>query len=123
MLLTSVTFKWITNRSLPTVSYMTSLDKYSLTSILFLCAQCIWHSIISATMEIEQRCDYPFSFYDFIAFVLFCLMFLLLQLFFVFWLIKNGYSKRRMLNRQEIDYSNAVMGKRSIRLKSMLYGI
>lgn len=42
LLLTSVTFKWITNRSLPTVSYMTSLDKYSISSMLFICAQCIY---------------------------------------------------------------------------------
>lgn len=37
LLLTSVTFKWITNRSPPTISYMTSLDKYSITCILLLC--------------------------------------------------------------------------------------
>ena len=36
ILLTSVSFKWVINRSLPTVSYLTSLDKYAITSIFFL---------------------------------------------------------------------------------------
>lgn len=36
ILLTSVSFKWVINRSLPTVSYLTSLDKYAITSIFYL---------------------------------------------------------------------------------------
>ena len=123
LLLTSVTFKWITNRSLPTVSYMTSLDKYSLTCMLFLCITILWHSSISATMGVDQTCDYPISLYDHIAFVFFCFVFLLIHFVFIFWLVRIGYSKRRHLNKKELDYANATMGKRSTRLKSMLYGI
>lgn len=123
LLLTSVTFKWITNRSLPTVSYMTSLDKYSIACMLLLCAQCMWHAISSSMLEIEQKCDYPFALYDHIAFLFFCSVFCLIQVVFFIWLFKNAYRKRRLLNRQEVDYANELMGKRSTRLKSMLYGI
>ena len=41
----------------------------------------------------------------------------------VWWLTKNAYSKRRELNKQEQDFTNEIIGKRSTRLKSMLYGI
>lgn len=123
LLLASVTFKWITNRSLPTVSYMTSLDKYSIASMLLICAQCVWHSMISAIMDMEQKCDYPYSYYDHIAFVLCCTVFLFVQIVFIIWLLQNAYKKRSLLNKQELDFSNEIMGKRSTRLKSMLYGI
>jgi hypothetical protein len=123
LLLTSVTFKWLTNRSLPTVSYMTSLDKYSLTCMLFLCCEVIWHSAISCFMEIEQKCGYPYAYYDHVAFLMFCVVFLIIHFVLIYWLINNGYKKRRILNKQELDYSNSIMGKRSTRLKSMLYGI
>lgn len=123
LLLTSVTFKWITNRSLPTVSYMTSLDKYSIACMLLLCAQCLWHAISSSMLEIEQKCDYPFAMYDHVAFLFFCSVFSLIQVVFFVWLFKNAYRRRRLLNRQEMDYANELKGKRSTRLKSMLYGI
>ncbi|CAF1441289.1 unnamed protein product [Rotaria sordida] len=36
LLLTSITFRWVVNRSLPTVSYLTTLDKYGIISIFIL---------------------------------------------------------------------------------------
>jgi hypothetical protein len=30
LILTSISFKWVTNRSLPTISYMTSMDRYQI---------------------------------------------------------------------------------------------
>jgi hypothetical protein len=45
LLLTSVSFKWVINRSLPTVSYLTSLDKYAIVCIFYLSLQAIWFSI------------------------------------------------------------------------------
>lgn len=48
LLLTSVSFKWVINRYLPTVSYLTSLDKYAIVSITYLCFLSVWHSIIGS---------------------------------------------------------------------------
>ncbi|RMZ95185.1 gamma-aminobutyric acid receptor subunit rho-2-like [Brachionus plicatilis] len=46
LVLTSASFKWVTNRSLPAISYMTSLDKYSISCIFYLCLNCGWHSVV-----------------------------------------------------------------------------
>jgi hypothetical protein len=48
LLLTSVSFKWVINRSLPTVSYLTILDKYAIICIIYLTLLAIWHSIIAS---------------------------------------------------------------------------
>ncbi len=80
LLLTSVTFKWITNRSLPTISYMvtkrvlfgismlirkyflrlrkTSLDKYSIICILLLCKNLIFFKLkcqVSLPLKLSYR--------------------------------------------------------------------
>lgn len=46
ILLTSVSFKWVVNRSMPTVNYTTTLDQYTTTSILYLCLLSAWHAIV-----------------------------------------------------------------------------
>lgn len=48
LLLTSISFKWVINRSLPTVSYLTSLDKYAIICIFFVCLTCVWHSLVGS---------------------------------------------------------------------------
>ncbi len=102
---------------------MTSLDKYSLGCILLICAQCLWHAIVSSIMDMDDKCVEPFAHYDHVAFVIFCTIFIIVHFIFICWLIKNPYKMRRQLNKQEMDYTNQIMGKRSTRLKSMLYGI
>ncbi|CAF3630806.1 unnamed protein product [Rotaria socialis] len=47
LVLTSVTFRWVVNRSLPTVSYLTALDRYAILSIILLVLLCGWHAIIA----------------------------------------------------------------------------
>ena len=55
IILSSVSFKWAINRSLPSVCYTTSLDLYSILSILFLCLVFSWHSIVGAfTPNLDQ---------------------------------------------------------------------
>lgn len=44
LLLTLVNFRWILSSSIPSISYLTLLDKYSIGSIIFLFALFIWHS-------------------------------------------------------------------------------
>lgn len=45
ILLTSISFKWVTNRSIPMVNYLTSLDKYSIVCIFYLVCCVGWHAI------------------------------------------------------------------------------
>lgn len=49
LLLTSVSFRSVVGRLLPTVSYLTSLDKYSLASIFIITLQFLYHSLIGAS--------------------------------------------------------------------------
>lgn len=44
LLLTLVNFRWILSSSIPSISYQTLLDKYSMGSIIFLFALFIWHT-------------------------------------------------------------------------------
>ena len=48
LLLSSISFKWVINRSLPAVSYLTYLDKYSIISVVFLALISIWFSLIGS---------------------------------------------------------------------------
>lgn len=47
LLLTLVNFRWIISNSIPSISYLTLLDKYSIGSIIFLVALFIWHTFIA----------------------------------------------------------------------------
>ncbi|CAF2820154.1 unnamed protein product [Rotaria sp. Silwood2] len=47
LLLTSVTFRWVVNKSLPTISYLTALDIYAIASIVALCIMNIFHGVVS----------------------------------------------------------------------------
>ena len=51
LLLTSISFKWVINRSLPTVAYLTSLDIYSLANIILLCAAGAWHAVVGSCWD------------------------------------------------------------------------
>jgi hypothetical protein len=50
LLLTSVNFRWIVTQRLPSVPYLTSLDKYAIGSLLFLVIFCVWHSLIGSAV-------------------------------------------------------------------------
>lgn len=45
ILLSSISFKWVINRSLPPVSYLTLLDKYSIVCILYINVLAAYHSV------------------------------------------------------------------------------
>ena len=81
LILTSVSFKWVINRSLPTVSYLTSLDKYSSVSIFFLFLVCVWHSIVGSFWERDLS-----IFIDRIFLCFFGLIFVIIQLSYAAWM-------------------------------------
>ena len=67
MLLSSVSFKAVVGRLLPTVSYLTSLDKYSIASITLISFMFIYHSLSAAFMPVLHE---PVLYYlDKIAFL------------------------------------------------------
>lgn len=79
LLLTSVSFKWVYNRSLPTVNYLTSLDLYSLMHILFICLLAVWFSIIGSYWPDKTEAKQI----DLWALLAFAILFVCIQLYFV----------------------------------------
>jgi hypothetical protein len=109
LVLTSASFKWVINRSLPTISYMTSLDKYAIVCIFYLCIICIWHSIIGTVWEdliFAARLDYW-------VLIVFLVIFLFIHIVFSFWLFKC-YNNIRSLHKMNDKYINELKENSSI---------
>jgi len=51
LLLTSVSFRTVVGRFLPGVSYLTSLDKYALASMMIITMQLLYHALIAALYQ------------------------------------------------------------------------
>ncbi|KAJ8311110.1 hypothetical protein KUTeg_011338 [Tegillarca granosa] len=77
--LTGVAFRFVTNQSLPKISYLTKLDKYILFSMIFNYLVSIWHAIITF---FEYDLDLQ-RWLDFGAFIFFLTVYILFQIFFV----------------------------------------
>lgn len=46
LILTSVNFRWIITQRLPSVPYLTSIDKYAIGNLFFLVVFLVWHSVV-----------------------------------------------------------------------------
>lgn len=98
LLLTSVSFKWVINRSLPAVSYLTSLDKYAIISILFICLLCVWHAIIGSAWQSDLKWSQEL---DKWALFTFAIAFLIYNTTFVIWLFVASKSQRDLKKREK----------------------
>jgi len=98
LLLTSVSFKWVINRSLPTVSYLTSLDKYAITCIFYVCLLCVWHSIVGAFWPKSDA-----QTYDLALLIAFSVFFLLIHVGFLIWYL-NAYRHVTDLKKRETNF-------------------
>lgn len=100
ILLTSVSFKWVLNNKLPSVSNFTSLDKYQICCISFVCLLTVWHSIVGSFWEkaYGQVLDKYFFF-------LFGIIFILIQCVLVIWLY-IAYEKKRSIKAEEVRFLN-----------------
>lgn len=97
LILTSISFKWVTNRSLPTVSYMTQLDVYQIVNIIYMCFLCVWHAIVAAFFDESQKdnLDKWFLLGFSVLFVLFHIYFL-----FGFWIAYKKIIAIRKLEKE-----------------------
>lgn len=99
ILLSSISFKWVVNRSLPPVAYLTLLDKYSILCIFFINVLAAWHGIIG-TFHPNWT---DFDRIDFGVMIAFMCIFVLIHVFGVVWyfIITRHY---RFLKRQETNF-------------------
>ena len=114
MLLASVSYKASVNRLLPTVSYLTSLDKYCLGSIVIIACMFIYHSLFSLMSEwLPHEWAYLF---DRLVFITFLTLLLLKQVIYATWL--SNVSAYRNKLRDEFKFHvhdssvNSIVGDR-----------
>jgi hypothetical protein len=81
-LLTSVSLKWVINRSLPAVSYMTSLDKYSITNIFYICLLCVWHGLVGSVKNKQLAVELDFG-----SLIFFALLFIFINMAYLIWFV------------------------------------
>ena len=85
LILTSFSFKVVTSKTLPTISYLTSLDKYQIINIVYLALCCVWHSVC-ASLNIEHEKKF---YLDKIVLCCFASFFTLIQLIFTLSFIRS----------------------------------
>jgi hypothetical protein len=104
MLLSSISFKSGLSRLLPTVSYLTSMDYYSLSSIAIIATMFIYHSLFAALNHflINENVSYLI---DKFAFVVFLGSVVCMQVVYAAWL-KKIYSYRLKLIQESKFHSN-----------------
>lgn len=71
LLLTTVTFKFTVNQSLPKISYLTYLDYYVLASMVTICLICIWHGIVGSilTAKVDNKTVYWVDIWILVVFI------------------------------------------------------
>jgi hypothetical protein len=100
LILTSFSFKVVTSKTLPTISYLTSLDKYQIINIVYLALCCVWHSVC-ASLNIEHEKKF---FLDKVVLCCFASVFTLIQLTFTFSFMKS-YQKIKALKHLEDKFT------------------
>ncbi len=104
LLLTLFAFKIVITNQLPTISYLTIIDKYQVLNIIYLTSICCWFGMINIlTVDDEnqrRRLD---------VFMLYVFSGLLLSLnVFIFFLLLKCYVHIRQLHREEVIYDEMI---------------
>lgn len=107
IMLSSISFKWVFNRSLPSVSYLTLLDRYSIAGILYINLLAAWHSIIGSYYK---QWDDSLDFWMFIGFVV------LLAIVHVYFVVNYFIitKEKRNLLRLEKDFVLSYLRKNNL---------
>lgn len=100
ILLASVTFKWVVNRSLPAVAYLTSMDAYQITCITFICLLAVWHGIVGAPYTLAPNTA---LWADRWILLSFGIIYIIIHLLFAYWLFR-AYNKVRVAQKEEKKY-------------------
>ena len=105
LMLTSVSLRWTIGRLLPTVSYLTSLDKYSLCSMLIITMELLYHAIMGAIFpKLKEKNAYNI---DKGFFIFFCILILLKQVLFIIWYIRIK-KKRKKIRKEKFKLNEEV---------------
>ncbi len=93
LILSSINFRWIVTQKLPTVSYLTTLDKYAIGALIFLVSLCAWHAIIGSNV-ISTTSPTPSQIDQYALMAIGALYFLFHLIYIVYFIVKYlRYSK------------------------------
>ncbi|UJR35037.1 hypothetical protein I4U23_027813 [Adineta vaga] len=114
LLLTSITFRWTVNRSLPTISYLTTMDKYAIMCLFILVILSIWHAVIGA-MIFRNTPDFRAAsnswFFQLDQCVLFIAVgiYLVIHIILFIWLFSVPLKYRRNLKNRDSQYRQSIV--------------
>lgn len=104
LLLTAISLKWvILNRSIPIISYLTSLDIYQIACFTFICALATWHALVASFFELKLAIEL-----DKVMFIIFASILVFMHIVFLLWVYSYN-KKRRMLKKDEEWYYEKYM--------------
>ena len=104
LMLTSVSIRWTIGRLLPTVSYLTSLDKYSLGSMFIITMELLYHAIMGAIFPLlPQKFAYNL---DKGFFIFFCVLIFFKQILLVYWIIRRYNFRKKFHNDNAVVVLN-----------------
>ncbi|CAF3774835.1 unnamed protein product [Adineta steineri] len=114
LLLTSITFRWLCNKALPTISYLTAVDIYAIGSIASLCLLNIYHGVIgyvnyylSTNLPDSTGAATNVSYIIIIdrwALVVYTILFFIYQICTFIWMYLVPLRKRRILYKKDEEY-------------------
>ena len=103
LILSSINFKIAVTTRLPTVSYLTILDKYALTALIYLAVLCIYHSIIGSPL-LSTNSTSTLNRYDQICLGVFGFLFISFHILYtIYFLIKLMKHKKVKKEEEEDD--------------------
>ncbi|CAF5075584.1 unnamed protein product, partial [Rotaria magnacalcarata] len=113
LLLTSITFRWLCNKALPTISYLTAVDIYAIGSIFSLCLLNIYNSVIgyvygylstNTTNSLTPISMQNIIIIDRWALVIYTILFFIYQFGTLVWMYLVTWKERRnMFRKDKID--------------------
>ncbi len=95
LVLTSISFRWVVNRSLPTVSYLTSLDAYAIANIVLLCLKAFAHASLNVLFENPEQAKLA----NLLYFTIFFAIFIIINILLFIW-AAIAYIKMRNLRKK-----------------------
>ncbi|KAK7483882.1 hypothetical protein BaRGS_00024899 [Batillaria attramentaria] len=100
LVLAGVTFKFVASQAVPRISYLTHLDRYILTLMIFLFLVAVWHGVVTL-FDYSNDLQKTMDFWAFIGFII---LFVLIVIISVVFMSIKGYKRRSDVLQNEQDY-------------------
>lgn len=119
LILSSINFKIAVTTRLPTVSYLTVLDKYLLSGLIFMALLCAYHSVIGSSLFTFIGST-NLAYYDLIFLYIFVSLYATFHISYIFYFLVKLMKQKKVENelRKQNQISFESWGQDSYRLKA-----